>query len=232
MSLEWYVPTLGDVGRRHLFDEWEQGAEAWYRNQGFARTRAVEKLEPAGWAAWWAGCDIATQHPQVEGLEAVARAHRNSTAWIEAGFATAGRELSSFKGVLPQSEIPLVVDLSVAEIRRALQAARSGCDAPKRSVIEWAIDPATLPDNPYLRLLEAVSLLSQWEKAHTLLRSTMDSWLTRMAWRQGVPLAALAEATGRPIPWVRQKVGGTPPPQPVVTLDWWKGERQRRTQFG
>ncbi len=218
--------------RRFLFDEWEREAESWYQGHGFARTRVAEKMEPAGWAALWAGCDIATAHPQLDDLRSVAAAHRGSSDWIDVGFALAGQELACFKGVLPQSEIPLVIDLSVAEIRKALQAARSGHAEPKRGVVQWALEPDSLPDNPYLRLLEVVSLLSQWEKAHKLLRATMDSWLTRMAWRQGVPLTSLAEATGRPAAWVRHKVGGTPPPQPVVALDWWRGEKQRRARSG
>ena len=162
----------------------------------------------------------------------VAAAHRRSSDWIDVGFALAGHELLRFKGILSQPEIPLVVDLSVAEVRKALQAARAGHAEPKRGVVDWVLDLDSLPDNPYLRLLEVVSLLSQWEKAHKLLRATMESWLTRMAWRQGVPLKSLAEAAGRPTAWVRHKVGGTPPPQPVVSLSWWKGERVRREQFG
>lgn len=220
------------MSRRYLFDQWENEAEAWYQRQGFTRTRSVEKLEPEGWAAYWAGCDIATNYPGLEGLGEVAHAHRKGTAWIEAGFAMAGRELTHFQGVLTQPELPLVINLSVAEIRRALRADRQGCVAPNREIVEWALAPASLPDNPYLRLLEVVSLLGQWEKAHRLLRSTMDSWLTRMAWRQGVAIEDLAAATGRPNQWVRHKVGGTPPPQPVVALDWWRGERQRRAKFG
>lgn len=218
--------------KRHLFDAWEHNAEAWYRDQGFTRTRVADKLEPAGWAAWWAGCDIGSSHPQPESLRSVAAAHRGSNAWIDAGFALIGHELAEFKGVLPQPEIPLVVDLSISEIRRAARAARAGYDKPKSTAADWALDLETLPANPYLRLLETVSLLSQWEKAHKLLRSTMDSWLVRMAWRQGVPLQRLAEETGRPVQWVRHKVGGTPPPQPVVAIDWWRGEKLRRAKLG
>lgn len=225
------VSTLVTMSKRYVFDEWERKAEAWYRDQGFSRTRAVEKLEPAGWAAFWAGCDIATQHPQIESLSKVARAHRRSGSWIEAGFAMAGRELTHFQGVLTQPELPLVIDLSVAEIRRGLRADREGYEVPNRELVEWALAPESLPDNPYVRLLEVVSLLGQWEKAHRLLRSTMDSWLTRMAWRQGVPIVDLAAATERPDQWVRHKIGGTPPPQPVVALDWWRGEKQRRSMI-
>ncbi|SMY01005.1 hypothetical protein BAURA63_03490 [Brevibacterium aurantiacum] len=226
-----WVPTLGHMSRRYLFDQWEREAEAWYQRHGFTRTRAVEKLEPEGWAAYWAGCDIAASHPGLEGLGQVAHAHRRGTAWIEHGFATAGKELAHFKGVLPQAELPVVIDLSTGEIRKALRAARESYESPNRETLDWALDFASLPDNPYLRLLEAVSLLGQWEKAHKVLRSTMDSWLTRMAWRQGLPISDLADATGRPPQWVRHKIGGTPPPRPVVALDWWRGEKQRRAKI-
>lgn len=233
VALERYVPNLVSMSsKRYLFDAWERDAEAWYRSRGLRQTRVAEKLEPAGWAAWWAGSDIASPHPSLESLTAVANAHRESSTWIAAGFAVAGHELALFRGVLPQQEIPLVISLTVPEIRKALAAARAGYDEPKGTVIEWAIDSGSLPDNPYLRLLEAVSLLSQWERAHSVLRSTMDSWLTRMAWRRGIPLQDLASATGRPVQWVRHKVGGTPPPRPVVALDWWRGQKQMPAQFG
>lgn len=218
--------------KRYLFDEWERDAEAWYRGEGIARTRVAEKLEPAGWAAWWAGCDIATSRPTLDSLNAISAAHRDGSRWIVAGFALAGHGLGPFRGVLPQTELPLVIDLTIGEIRKAQDAARAGHEAPQSGAVDWALEPGSLPDNPYVRLLEAVALLSQWERAHQLLRGILDSWLVRLAWRQGVPLKELAAATGRPVPWVRHKVGGTPPPQPVVALDWWRGEKRRLQQFG